>query len=167
MPVVAEHRAVTTVGAREAQTAIDHLVRSESSVAVAESLTGGLVCARLTDIPGASRVVRGGVVAYSTSAKKEVLGIPQAILDAHGAVAAETARAMAVAVAKLFSSHVGLSTTGVAGPDKQEGQDVGTVFIGLAVGSQTQVVELALTGTRDEIRALTVERALSLLASET
>jgi len=148
-----------------AQSAIDNLVRTNSSVALAESLTGGLVCARLTSIPGASRVVLGGIVAYSTTAKYEILGVPQTTLDAHGAVSAETAREMASAVSRLFSSHIGVATTGVAGPDRQEGKDVGTVFLALAVGTLTQVEELRLEGTRDEIRALTADRALALLAT--
>ncbi len=144
---------------------IASLALAGTTVAVAESLTGGLLCARLTDVPGASRVVLGGVVAYSTPSKHEVLGVPEETLRNHGAVSAQTASAMAIAVSRQFSAHVGIATTGVAGPDSQEGQDVGTVFIAIARGERTHVVQLMLDGTREQIRALTVDHALALLAS--
>ena len=153
------------VVAKTAEDVISSLADAGETLALAESLTGGLLCARLTDVPGASRVILGGVVAYSTRSKHEVLGVPNATLRDHGAVSAQTAAAMATAVAHLFSARIGVATTGVAGPDSQEGQDVGTVFLAIARGEQTHVVQLALEGTREQIRALTVDHAFALLTS--
>ena len=130
---------------------------------MAESLTGGLVTAELTATPGSSAVVCGGVVAYATEAKRDVLGISSEILAHHGAVSAATVEAMAVGVRGTFGADIGIATTGVAGPDTQEGHAVGTVFIGASWDANSIVRELALTGDRAEIRARTVESALQLL----
>jgi PncC family amidohydrolase len=134
------------------------------TVAVAESLTGGLLCGSLTEVPGASSVVSGGVITYSTQSKHDVLGVSMETLNQHGAVSEQTAREMAIAVQHMFSSRVGIATTGVAGPDRQEQKDVGTVFIGIAVDNQSHVVQLNGVGDREQIRAQTVARALALLA---
>jgi PncC family amidohydrolase len=134
------------------------------TVAVAESLTGGLLCGRLTEVAGASSVVRGGVVTYSTQSKHDVLGVSTVTLEQHGAVSEQTAREMAIAVQQMFASPVGIATTGVAGPERQEEKDVGTVFIGIAVDAQSLVVALTCEGSREQIRAQTVNRALALLA---
>lgn len=134
------------------------------TIAVAESLTGGLVSATLTDVPGASAVVVGGVVAYATEAKHDVLGVPLAVLENHGAVSAETAAAMADRVREVFGTDIGISTTGVAGPDIQEGKPVGMVFIGVAGTEAAVVNEYAFTGDRVDVRNQTVAMALDLLA---
>ncbi len=133
------------------------------TIAVAESLTGGLVGAALTDVPGASEVFVGGVVAYATDAKHEVLGVPMAVLENHGAVSAETAAAMADRVREIFGTDIGISTTGVAGPDTQEGKPAGMVFIGVAGTEAAVVNEYAFEGSRDEVRNQTVSMALELL----
>lgn len=146
------------------QQAIAALHVAGLTVAVAESLTGGLLCGSLTEVPGASSVVCGGVVTYSTQSKHDVLGVPTATLEQHGAVSEQTARELAIAVQRMFSSRVGVATTGVAGPDRQEEKDVGTVFIGIAVDDQSLVVQLNGVGGREQIRAQTVARALALLA---
>lgn len=135
------------------------------TVAVAESLTGGLLCAELTEVPGASAVVRGGVVAYATDIKASALGVPEQLLSEVGAVDSNVAIAMAAGVAHKLGADIGLSTTGVAGPDPQDGKPVGTVFIACVWGEKHTVQELSLAGTRNEIRALTVQSALSLLSS--
>ena len=133
------------------------------SVGTAESLTGGLVCAALTSVPGASTVVRGGVVAYAGEVKAEVLGVDAALLAREGAVCEPVAAQLADGVRRVLGCSVGVATTGVAGPDPADGQPVGTVFV--AVGGPWGIVveRLALTGHREEIRAASVLAALTLL----
>ncbi|MGW7090373.1 CinA family protein [Streptomyces sp. NPDC054871] len=109
------------------------------TLAVAESLTGGLVAAEVTAVPGASRVFRGSVTAYATELKQEVLGVDGTLLAERGAVDAEVALQMAAGVRKVMGADWGIATTGVAGPEPQDGQAVGTVFVavdgpGSAVG---------------------------------
>lgn len=144
-----------------------------ASVATAESLTGGLVCAALTSVPGASAVVFGGVASYSTDLKIRVLGVPAEVIAAHGTVAAETALRMADGVRELTGATVGVATTGVAGPDPIEGQPVGTVFVAVTTGvissrpggreSERAVRALAVQGSREQIRRQTVIAALQLM----
>lgn len=133
------------------------------TVAVAESLTGGLVAAALTDIPGASASFRGGIVSYATELKASLLGVDAAMLARHGAVYAPVAAAMADGVRTRLGASYGLATTGVAGPDPQDGQPVGTVHIAVSAAGDTVVRTVALSGDRIQIRRLSVERALGLL----
>jgi nicotinamide-nucleotide amidase len=133
------------------------------TVAVAESLTGGLVAAALTDIPGASESFRGGVVAYATELKAALLGVDRDLLARHGAVYAPVAAAMAAGVRTRLGATYGVATTGVAGPDPADGQPVGTAHIAVSAADDTVVRTVALTGDRHEIRKLTVEHALGLL----
>ena len=132
------------------------------SIAVAESLTGGRVTATLVDVPGASAYVRGGIVAYSTDLKTTALGVEADLLAARGAVDPTVATQMAQGVRRVLRADVGVSTTGVAGPDPQDGHPVGTVYIAVATPETAVVSELSLTGTRDEIRTATVEHLLEL-----
>jgi nicotinamide-nucleotide amidase len=104
-------------------------------------------------------------VAYATDLKASLLDVDQDLLASVGAVDADVALAMAVGVAKRLGSDIGLSTTGVAGPEPQDGKAVGTVFIACVWGDKRTVEELSLTGTRNEIRSLTVHAALRLLSS--
>lgn len=136
----------------------------QESVVTAESLTGGLVCAALTAVPGASAVVRGGVVAYAVAVKHEVLGVEGHILDGPGAVSRECAEAMARGGARRLGADWCVATTGVAGPDPSEGKPVGTVHVAVATREQA-VAHRALTlhGGREQIRAATVSAALALL----
>ena len=135
------------------------------TIATAESLTGGLLCAALTHVPGASAVVRGGVVAYSTEVKRDVLDVDEELLAAAGAVDPDVAAAMAQGACAMLGADLGIATTGVAGPDEQDGKPVGTVFIALADAERIlQVVELSLDGSREEIRVATTLKALELLA---
>jgi nicotinamide-nucleotide amidase len=143
---------------------VTDLVAAGRTVATAESLTGGLVCAALTDVPGASAVVRGSVVAYATELKAQVLGVDPDLLAAGGAVQAEVARQMATGVCRVLGADVGVATTGVAGPEPQDGHPVGTVFVAVAAAGQVSARELVLAGDRAGIRALTVEAALHLCA---
>ena len=147
---------------------VAELVGRGLTVAVAESLTGGLVVAELVSVPGASAVVRGGVVAYQTPLKHSLLGVDAGLLAEHGPVHPDVAAAMATGVRDRLAvdgrpADVGLSTTGVAGPDDQDGHAPGTVFVGLAVGDRVVVRPLRLTGDRAAVRAATVEECLSSL----
>ncbi|MGW0940929.1 CinA family protein [Streptomyces sp. NPDC002623] len=150
------------------------LMVSGSTLAVAESLTGGLVAAEITSVPGASRVFRGSITAYATELKHELLGVDAALLKDHGAVDAQVAAQMAAGVRKALGADWGVATTGVAGPDPQDGQPVGTVFVavdgpfgadsGSAAGGKVEA--LRLNGDRAEIRRESVRSVLALLLTE-
>ena len=146
-----------------AEAVIALLTDSGRTVAVAESLTGGLLAAALTDIPGASAAVRGGVVAYATDLKGSLLGVPAGLLARHGAVHPDVAVAMATGVRQRLAADVGVATTGVAGPDPADGQPVGTVHIAVSSARRTVRRALALPGDRQAVRAASVEQALGLL----
>jgi nicotinamide-nucleotide amidase len=133
------------------------------TVAVAESLTGGLVAAALTDIPGASASFRGGVVTYATELKAELLGVDGRMLVRHGAVYPPVAAAMAEGARARLKADFGLATTGVAGPDPADGHAPGTVHIAVSADGDTVVRTIALTGNRGQIRRQAVENALGLL----
>jgi len=133
------------------------------TLAVAESLTGGLLAAALTSIPGASAVFRGGVVAYATEVKAALLSVPSDLLERHGAVHPSVAAAMAEGARLRVGATVGAATTGVAGPDPSDGQPVGTVFIAVSSPDGAMGRRLALSGDRQQIRLATVERSLDLL----
>lgn len=137
----------------------------QQSVAVAESLTGGLLGAAITTVPGASVVFRGGVIAYATDLKTQLLGVPAALLAARGAVDPEVAEAMAEGVRERLGAAVGMATTGVAGPDPADGKPPGTVHIAVSSAGGKVTRTLALAGTRDEVRRQTVEESLRLLWS--
>lgn len=150
---------------------IAELTARGETLAVAESLTGGLVVATLVDVPGASAVVRGGVVAYATPVKHSVLGVPVELLEAEGAVHPEVARQMAAGVRIALSvdgepATWGISTTGVAGPDPQDGKPVGTVYVGIASAAGAEAFELHLDGDRGAIRHATVSELLARMSSE-
>jgi nicotinamide-nucleotide amidase len=132
------------------------------TVAVAESLTGGLLCAALVDVPGASASVRGGVVAYATDLKDALLGVDAALLAERGAVDPDVARQMAEGVRVRLGADVGLATTGVAGPDPQDGHPPGTVHVAVATDGGVTVRSMQLTGDRSTVRAGTVDAVLRL-----
>lgn len=132
------------------------------TVAVAESLTGGAVCARLVDVPGASRVLRGGVVAYATDLKAALLGVDRDLLAARGAVDPDVAAAMAAGVRARLAADVGLATTGVAGPDPQDGHAAGTVHVAVSTPWSARVASWTLPGDRAAVRAATVRGVLEL-----
>ena len=131
------------------------------TVAVAESLTGGQVVSALVDVPGASAVVRGGVVAYATDVKRDVLRVDAALLAAEGAVHPEVARQMASGIATLLGADVGVATTGVAGPDPQDGVAVGTVSIAVRTPAADAVRTHVFAGDRASIRAQATRAALA------
>lgn len=159
-----EVRDASAIGAR----IIALLTARHYQIAVAESLTGGLLVAELIRTPGASAVVSGGVVAYNTELKHTLLGVNAEVLALHGAVHPDVAAQMAAGVRERLAvagepAYVGISTTGVAGPDPQDGQDVGTVFLGFAIGSDVRTKRLRLSGSREAIRSAVVYESLSEL----
>ncbi|MER7913840.1 CinA family protein [Streptomyces sp. NPDC096068] len=178
----------------EAARVLALLAERGQTLAVAESLTGGLVAAELTGVPGASASFRGSVTAYATALKHELLGVDGALLAERGAVDPEVASQMAAGVRARLGADWGIATTGVAGPDPQDGQPVGTVYVAVAgpagtvagpageasptgspAGSRTgsragsptgKVVPLRLNGDRGEIRRESVRIVLALLHGE-
>jgi nicotinamide-nucleotide amidase len=145
---------------------VARLTAAGQTVAVAESLTGGLVSAALTDVAGASVAVRGGVLAYATDLKAAVLGVDRLLLARAGAVDADVAEEMADGVRSLMGATYGLATTGVAGPDPADGKAVGTVYVAVAGPGSSRVKALRLSGDRACIRAHSVSAVLALLAEE-
>ncbi|NYJ01692.1 PncC family amidohydrolase [Nocardioides thalensis] len=144
---------------------VARLKERRATVATAESLTGGRLAARMSEAPGSSEIFLGGAVTYATEAKVKVLGVAQEVVDEHGVVSAECARAMAEGARRLLGSTYGVSTTGVAGPDTQEGKPVGTVFVGVAGPNGTDVVPLALDGDRESITNESVAAAVEALVA--
>lgn len=147
-----------------ARSAHEALLEAGATCATAESLTGGLIGAHLTAVPGASATYRGGAVTYATETKAAILGVPEDLLAEHGAVHPDVAAHMARGVRALTGADLGIAVTGVAGPEPQDGQPVGTVYAAVAgPDSHTQVVRFSFTGDRAGIRLDTVKGALVLL----
>jgi len=133
-------------------------------LAVAESCTGGLVEARLTAVPGASDVFTGGVVAYADAVKREQLGVPSEVLETHGAVSEESARAMAAGAARVFGAGCAVAVTGIAGPGGgTPDKPVGTVWIAALVDGSTTALKRTFPGSREDIRRRSAQAALDLL----
>jgi len=145
-----------------AQQVGERLRRSGRSLAVAESCTGGLLGAALTDVPGSSTYFLGGVISYADRVKVEQLGVPEATLRQHGAVSEQVAAAMASGVQRLLRADVGVSITGVAGPDAEGSKPVGLTFVGLAADALT-THRFQWTGDRWDNRRRSVIAALELL----
>lgn len=139
------------------------LAARSATVATAESITGGLLAGRLTDVPGASATFRGGVVAYATDLKAGLLGVPDSVLATGGPVSEGTASAMAAGVRSRLGATYGVSLTGVAGPEPQDGHPPGEVWLGLAGPDGEQVRRLRLPGERALVRTYAVVAALDLL----
>lgn len=140
------------------------LVSSGRTLATAESLTGGALAARVVDVPGASAAFRGGVVAYATELKARLLDVDPDLLARRGAVDPDVALAMAAGVRARLGADVGVATTGVAGPDPQDGVVPGTVYVAVDDGSgEPQVRRLQVDGPRDVVRGASVDAAMALL----
>jgi PncC family amidohydrolase len=163
MPVAME--AFLDEGLREASARVlELLVRHGRTVSVAESITGGMIGAALTTVPGASAAFRGGVIVYATELKHLLLAVPADLLEREGAVDPRVAAAMASGVRALARSSYGLAVTGVAGPDPQDGKPVGTVHIALSgPGDRLWRRDPVLAGDRAEIRAQAVRESVDLL----
>lgn len=145
---------------------VRHLTDVGETVAVAESLTGGLVAAALADVPGASAVLRGGVVAYAADLKVSLLGVPADLIERVGTVHRDVALTLADGARTRLGATWGLSTTGVAGPGPAEGKPAGTVYVAVAGPSGTVVRELWLNGSRADVRRETVAAVLRLAAQQ-
>jgi len=149
---------------------IERLVADGHTVATAESLTGGLVCAALTDVPGASACVRGGVVAYAASVKHDVLGVDAGLLERRGAIDPDVALQMARGVCEVLGADVGVATTGSAGPDPAPGgTEAGPVppgsgFVAVVGPAGALVRGFQASGDRAHVRSAAVHAALDLLA---
>ena len=137
------------------------------TIATAESCTGGLVASRLTDFAGASNYFKGGIVAYTNEIKNKILRVKAETLEKFGAVSSQTALAMATNVRELFSATIGLSTTGVAGPDKSEGKEVGLVYVAIVGADFSEVKEYHFSGFRTEIKAQVADVAFELMMRHT
>ena len=157
-----------TAGAQDQPDAVHRLVAELAAknltVAVAESLTGGLIMAALTSVAGVSRVFRGGVVAYATDTKDTMLGVDADLLETSGAVDPDVAEQMAVGVRERFDASFGLSSTGVAGPDGQDGKAPGLVFVAVSAPFGVWHRELLLEGDRSAVRTRAGIAALELLS---
>jgi nicotinamide-nucleotide amidase len=141
----------------------DRLQAAGQTVAVAESLTGGLLGAALSQRAGSSASFRGSVVVYATDLKQTLAGVPAEVLAQEGAVSPETALALAHGARNRLDADWGIGVTGVAGPTEQEGKPVGTVHMAVSGPGGSEVRSLRLPGDRDRVRTLTVTYALDLL----
>lgn len=146
-----------------ARAVVEELTRRGQTVATAESLTAGLLAATLAGVPGASNVLRGGLVVYATDLKGTLAGVDADVLAEDGPVARRTAAQLAEGAARRCGADWGVGLTGVAGPDPQDGHPPGTVFLGIAGPGGTEVTELELAGDRWEIRSNCVRVAVSSL----
>lgn len=147
-----------------AQSLVQQLTQRQLTVASAESLTAGMLSSVIAEVPGASAVLQGGIVAYNNTVKHRLLGVSADTLAARGAVDSETAKQMATGVREQFDADIGLATTGVAGPEPAEGKAVGIVFIALSTVEDTVAKLLRFDGTRQDIREATVAASLQLVA---
>ena len=149
---------------RAAADAVHRLVERRETVATAESLTGGLVAATIVEIPGVSAVFRGGLVVYATDLKAKLAGVPEGLLAERGPVDPDVAVALAAGARQRCGADWGLATTGVAGPDPQDGKPVGLVYVAVHGPAHSAVRELRLGGNRDAVRTESVTRVLLLLS---
>nr|WP_067705086.1 CinA family protein [Nocardia jejuensis] len=140
------------------------LVEAGQTVATAESLTAGLLSAAIAGIPGASAVLRGGLIVYATDLKQTLAGVSANTLATDGPVAASTAEQLAAGARERCGADWGIGLTGVAGPEKQDGHPVGTVFLGMSGPQGTEVIRLQLSGDRWTIRVGAVRAAVTELA---
>ncbi len=137
------------------------------TLATAESVTGGLLAATITDVPGASEVFVGGVVPYATGLKETLLGVDPELLSTRGAVSPEVARQMATGVRRALGADVGVATTGVAGPATQDGQPVGTLWVAVAGPGGVVAVDARSVGSRSDVRRAGCRSALAALLALT
>ncbi len=139
------------------RTVISYLIEHKITVATAESCTAGLIAAALGDVPGVSGVFAQGFVTYSNDAKEKNLGVPHALLTNYGAVSPQVAEAMAEGVCKKTGARVGISATGIAGPDGGSAEKpVGLVYIGVCIDGVTDAKRFIFSGTRQQVRTATV-----------
>lgn len=151
------------------QRILEEAAHAHLTVGTAESCTGGLVCGALTDVPGSSAVVRGGIVSYAVPVKEHVLGVPASITQDPqvGVVSSECAAAMCEGARRVLACDVAVSVTGIAGPGGEEpGKPVGTVWFGIASSLGTHTHVRVFSGDRAAVRSQAVDYALALMARE-
>jgi nicotinamide-nucleotide amidase len=148
-----------------ASSLIKKLEEKNLTIAVAESLTGGLVAASLTEIPGASKVFKGSITAYVDEIKQNVLNVNEETILKFTSISEQVALEMAINVRKIMKSDIGISTTGVAGPEKSAGFAPGLVFVAISIGDHNMCQKLEITGDRSKIRNQTVQEILQLTLS--
>ena len=149
-----------------AQEAVAALKERRWTVGTCESLTGGMICSTLVDVPGASKVVRGGLITYQTDMKTLLADVDAALIEAHGVVSGEVARAMAAGARARLGVDIAVSATGMASPGDENDPPAGTVYVGLASEKGVRAIALHLTGNRQEIRHQTVEQAIQAIITE-
>jgi PncC family amidohydrolase len=150
-------------GSRDATETLELLGATGATLATVESLTGGRLAALITAVPGASASYLGGFVTYATELKEALVGVPHELVERYGVVSAECARAMAGGCRDATGATYALSTTGVAGPDSQEGKPVGTVFVGVASPHGVSSWSMELVGDRHQVQDRACREALSAL----
>lgn len=133
-----------------------------ATVSTAESCTGGLVAARITSVSGASEAFKYGAVTYCNEAKNKILGVEKETLETLGAVSAKTAEEMAAGVRKIMNAEIGVSVTGLAGPNGGEGKPVGLVFVAVNSDKYSEVTENHFSGDRISVRNQAADKALEL-----
>ena len=148
-----------------ASSLIKKLQENNLTIAVAESLTGGLVAASLTEIPGASKVFRGSITAYADEIKQNILNVKDETITNFTSISEQVALEMAINVRTIMKSDIGISTTGVAGPEKSAGFAPGLVFVAISIGDHNMCQKLEITGDRSKIRNQTVHEILQLTLS--
>lgn len=149
-----------------AQDAVALLQARGLTVGTCESLTGGMICSTLVDVPGASKVVRGGLITYQTDTKTLLADVDAALIADKGVVSGEVARAMAEGTRARLGVDIAVSATGMASPGDENDPPAGTVFVGLASEKGVRAIALQLTGNRQEIRQQTVEQAIQAIITE-
>jgi nicotinamide-nucleotide amidase len=145
---------------------IQKLGQRHLTISVAESLTGGLVAASLTQIPGASAVFKGGIIAYGDEIKQQVLKVDPALITKFTSISEPVAQSMATNVRELMNTDIGIATTGVAGPDKSDGFAPGIVFVAISIGDHKICQKLELVGDRTQIRDQSVNEIFKLTLSQ-
>lgn len=164
LPTLRTLRAGPGTGPASSAAALHRVLLSRGeTVAAAESLTAGLFCAGLAEVPGASATLRGGVVVYATDLKSALAGVPADLLAEHGPVSPSTAGALAAGVRERCAATWGVGLTGVAGPAPVDGYAPGRVYVGVSDGRSTDVVELDLPGDRAAVRAAAVSASVDAL----
>ncbi len=153
----------TEEGVTLEQAVVDLLLVNNLTVSCAESCTGGMLSARLINVPGVSEVYKSGYITYSNKAKRKILGVRRSVIDKYGVISAETAKDMAKGLASVTKADICVSVTGNAGPDAAEDKPVGLVFIGCCIKGKTTVIEARFTGERNEIREAATAAALSYM----
>lgn len=148
-----------------AQAVIAALKARGLTICTCESLTGGLIAATLVDVPGASEVVRGGLITYQTDTKTILADVPAELIAKKGVVSAEVAQAMAAGALQRLQTDIAVSATGMASPGNPEDPPAGTVYVGLSTAANTLAIALRLPGDRQEVRRQTVEAALQAILS--